>query len=138
MFNTNNPDSQILFPSVFSSCQIMYLNPLNSSQTITVNNICFLESNKKLKITLNSILLNSITYQILLNSVVLSRTKAKPGDITIQTFEFDELSNNYYAISSDVYTTVANTDENVVKTVSLTINTAPSKLNELQAFSLYL
>jgi hypothetical protein len=116
----------------------MYLNPLNSSQTITVNNICFLESNKKLKITLNSILLNSITYQILLNSVVLSRTKAKPGDITIQTFEFDELSNNYYAISSDVYTTVANTDENVVKTVSLTINTAPSKLNELQAFSLYL
>jgi len=108
--------------------------------TIAGSGTCSVDaSNSRLIHTsVGSSLLASTNYILSVNSIILSRSFDTPGRIFFRTFE--KSGTILYNVSSGILTPPSNTQTNVVRTVTLTINESngayPSQLNQMQRFRL--
>ncbi len=126
--DTADIDTQRYLTGSIGSCDLTYVN---AGTTETISNTCQKLASNSLRVTLGGAISPGLSYQLAVKALQLSRTKLTPAAITITSFTQDD-----FGISQNSPAAEQNTEFNSIPSIQLSILTAPSKLNELQSFTL--
>lgn len=75
------------------------------------------------------------SFTISVDSIVLPRTLKQPGLITVWSYHVETPTNTKYSVSTLSFLPPNNNSPNVLKSITLSINTSPSQLNQQQQFT---